>query len=482
MPKFSELFEINKSQAELDFVDISVETDTPLYVDPYALTTRDDNWSIQCHEQVVSFFQSVLTAVKNKDSRTGIKLLSHLNEPEETHLGVSKEGNTGRGIGGRQASELYNSLSRSKAASTGLLEDISDFALFIPGIGRDKISDITTNVIRKSLIEYTQAQCDLYDVPMRSVGSGFYWDVSKTSWEQGYVELPVYDLEKILLVPKYMVRYQVGVDHSRYRKMFVLEFLKDEHLRADDSLVTTLRDKKTGDITKKIVYKKTVDDHYPTDKDFLTDFSIAHPDIIDKYRDTLKDSASRIPDINGENYKEALLARKLKDELRAIPTGTKDANNYHDYCLSVISFLFFPNLIYPKKEHPINAGRKRIDITYTNGKISGLFYRIAIDQHIKGNTIHVECKNYTKDIKNPELDQLIGRFDHNRGRFGMLFFRSAENMGKIISSCKDTASQSLGVILPIDDKFIVRCLEYIENNERRKIDSILDRLFQDVIS
>ena len=482
MPKFSEIYNINKAQAELDFVDISVETDTPLYVDPYALTTRDDNWSIQCHEQVVSFFQSVLLSVKNKDSRTGIQLLSHLNEPEETHLGVSKEGNSGRGIGGQQASDLYEALSRSKAASTGLLEDVSDFALFIPGIGRDKISDITTNVIRQSLIEYTQAQCKLYNIPMRSVGSGFFWDVNTKTWQQGYVELPVHDMEKLLLVPKYMVRYRVGVDHTRYRKMFVLEFLKDEHLRADDSLVTTIRNKRTGDIRKKVVYKKTVDEHYPTDKDFLTDFSLAHPEVIDRYRDTLKDIASKIPDINDENYKEALLAKKLKEELLAIPTGAASANEYHDYCLSVISFLFFPNLIYPKKEREINDGRKRIDITYTNGKISGLFYRIAIDQHLKGNTIHVECKNYTKDVNNPELDQLLGRFDHNRGRFGMLFFRNADDMNRLISRCKDAAGQSLGVALPIDDNFIFKCLEYVENNERRKIDAHLEALFQNVIS
>ncbi len=237
-----------------------------------------------------------------------------------------------------------------------------------------------------------------------------------------------------------------------------------------------------GDIRKKVVYKKTVDEHYPTNKDFLTDFSLAHPEVIDRYRDTLKDIASKIPDINDENYKEALLANKLKEELLAIPTGAASANEYHDYCLSVISFLFFPNLIYPKKEREINEGRKRIDITYTNGKISGLFYRIAIDQHLKGNTIHVECKNYTKDVKNPELDQLLGRFDHNRGRFGMLFFRKADDMNKLISRCKDAAGQSLGVALPIDDDFIIKCLEYVEANERRKIDAHLEALFQNVIS
>ena len=42
MASFSSYFDIIKTQAELDFVDIDLNLDTPLYVDPYALTTRDD--------------------------------------------------------------------------------------------------------------------------------------------------------------------------------------------------------------------------------------------------------------------------------------------------------------------------------------------------------------------------------------------------------------------------------------------------------
>lgn len=481
MMRFSEIFNINKKQAELDFVDITPGSDIPLYIDPSALTSRDDNWSLECHELVVSFFESVLEAVKSGNRNRGIRLLSRLGEPEETHLGVSQNGNKGRGIGNLQASDLFDALSESKAAKSGLLEDLTDFALFIPHIGRDKISDMTTNIIREALIIYTQEQCKLYNIPMESVNSGFYWSKEKLEWEQEYKELPLYDSTKILLVPKYAVRYQVGVDYSQYRRKFVLDFLCEEHLRADDALVTTLRDNK-GKVRKKVVYKQTVDEHYPKDKIFLAEFSIKHPEIIDKYRDSLKEDASKIPDINGLEYSEKLLARKLKEELLNIKTGAKSASQYHDYCLSVISFLFFPNLIYPKKEREINEGRKRIDITYTNGKENGLFYRIAFDQHLKANTIHVECKNYTNDIANPEIDQLLARFDHTRGRFGMLFFRNSDNLMKLKLRCKDAVRQHLGVVLPIDDNFIIQCLDYIEINERRRVDMILESLFQEIIS
>lgn len=398
MSKFSSYFGVEKTQAELDFVDIRLDQDTPLFIDPYALTTRDDDWSVYCHHLIVSYFEALILAVRNNETSKGVKLLSHLGEPEETNLGVSKKGNKGRGIGVVQAGEVFSALRKSKAAKSGLLEDISDFALFIPGIGRDKISDMTTNIIRGALISYTKTQCELYDIPTMNVPSGFCWDEDSLDWVQDYVDMPVCDNKKIILVPKYSVRYRVGVDHTTFRSKFVLEFLREEHRRADDSLVTTINSKKKG--VRKVVYKRTVDEHYPRDKDFLAEFSVNHPEVIDNYRDTLKNLTSKIPNVNGDCFSEMDLARVLMDKLRVIPAGVKDANNYHDFIVGVISFLFFPNLIYPKKEHPVNEGRKRIDVTYTNGKDSGFFRRVSLDESIKANVIHVECKNYSNDINN----------------------------------------------------------------------------------
>ena len=61
--RFSEYFELNKSQAELDFVDIFVNDDIPLYIDPYVFKLRADDWSVDCNDLIVDFFSTVINAI-----------------------------------------------------------------------------------------------------------------------------------------------------------------------------------------------------------------------------------------------------------------------------------------------------------------------------------------------------------------------------------------------------------------------------------
>lgn len=476
MATFSEYFGLGKSQAELDFVDIDINHDTPLYLDPYALTSREDIWSDKCHDLVTSFFNEVLRAVGSKNKDRAIQLLSRLSEPEETFLGVAGQGNKGRGIGQEQAEQLYDAFLKSKAAQSGILLDLSDFALFIPGIGRDKISDVTTNILRGPLIEYTQQQCDLHNIPMQNVASGFVWDPENLIWKQGFVGLPVIDSKKRILVPKYAVRYQVGVDYRKYYNNFVLNFLRDEHLRAQDSLVHTLKNEKQK------VYKKELKLKYPDSKDFLSEFSVQHPDVIDNYREHLRLSTSRIPNIDSENFREDDLANYLIQKLSELKPGQDDANAYHNLCIGILSFLFFPNLINPKKEAEINQGRKRIDILYTNSMERGVFYRMAANKQFNANIIPVECKNYTKDPKNPELDQLMGRFSRERGKIGFLVYRSTQDIDALIARCRDVVHAGNGCILPMDDDFLIMLLNEIANERRKYIERHVDELYRKIIS
>jgi hypothetical protein len=338
---------------------------------------------------------------------------------------------------------------------------------------------MTANIIRRPLIEYTFAQTKLLGIPTRRVPSGFFWDGE--DWNQDYVDLPVKNDKVILLVPKFAVRYKVGADASKYRSKFVLEYLKAEHLRADDSLVTTLRDKK-GKITGKKVYKKTLDNHYPTHKDFLAEFSRDHPEVINSYRTHLQAAGRNIPNITERGFFERDLSMHLVERLEGVQVGRDWADEYHSLMIGVMSFLLFPNLIYPRKEDKINQGRKRLDITYTNGKVSGLFHRLAFDQWVLANIVHVECKNYSNEIANPEFDQLIGRFDADRGRFGLLLFRSSDDLDLVFARARDAAKAKQGVVLPLDDDSIIRCLRYVNNGERHKIDAEFDRIYRRVIS
>ena len=60
--RFSEYFKLNKSQAELDFVDVFVNDDIPLYIDPYVFKMRTDVWSMDCNDLIVDFFSIAINS------------------------------------------------------------------------------------------------------------------------------------------------------------------------------------------------------------------------------------------------------------------------------------------------------------------------------------------------------------------------------------------------------------------------------------
>jgi hypothetical protein len=125
-----------------------------------------------------------------------------LSEPDETHLGWSKGASRGRGVGGKRAELIMASLEKSKAARTGLLQDLEDSALFIEQIGPDIISGITTNVCKGMLLAYTQGAAARHGIPLEEVPSGPVWDPVRREWESGFTELLITDTGRLLLIPK----------------------------------------------------------------------------------------------------------------------------------------------------------------------------------------------------------------------------------------------------------------------------------------
>ena len=116
---------------------------------------------------------------------------------------------------------------------------------------------------------------------------------------------------------------------------------------------------------------------------------------------------------------------------------------------SLLTALFYPSLTKPVKQQEIHEGRKRIDLTYTNVATHGFFHWLSM--HHSASHIFIECKNYGREIGNPELDQMGGRFSPSRGQFGIITCRSFENKELFISRCRDTANDQRGFIIPIDD-------------------------------
>src|SRR5260221_2256441 len=183
--KFTDYFKINKHQHQIDFVNIHVNNgDIPLFLDPYSLSIRNDRWSIEANQMIIAFFQEVIECIKKGQDKQALYMLSHLSEPNQTKLGLSRgETSHGKGVSGIQAEKLFSALSKSKAVQTGLLRHLEECDLFIEGIARDKISDICTNIIKMKLIEYTQEQCKLHSIPLSNCNAGYIWNPANKRWE-----------------------------------------------------------------------------------------------------------------------------------------------------------------------------------------------------------------------------------------------------------------------------------------------------------
>ncbi|NBC32915.1 MAG: hypothetical protein GVY13_09600 [Alphaproteobacteria bacterium] len=480
--RFSEIFSIGLGQPQLDFVDIKPDCDTPLFIDPFAISLRGDAWSEICHQHITHFFQTALDHIRAGRDQQARQMLNGLSEPNATCLGLSRGLPAGRGVGGRQALDLYESLAASQAAKNGLLEELAECDLFVPGIARDKISDITTNIIRRPLIEYTQQQCALHGIILKGdFPSGHFWDMEAGAWREEYVRIPVVNHKKLILVPKYSVRRSMALQSQEFYSQHILNFIQEEQFARGSPLVRVLASGERRPPTK-----KTLKEHFLFSKEFVASFSEAHPDVLKAYKRFYAEIEGaggplRHQDFD-DGFDEAVFSKALAAALPNIPSGNADAGKYHTFIMGALEFIFWPNLIYPIKEHEVHEGRKRIDITYTNAAKDGFFFRAHTDYDIASRLIMVECKNYSKDPANPEFDQLAGRFGVNRGKLGMLLYRMVEDYDRLCTRCRDTAQDGRGFMIALGDQQVIEFLNLIADGQRKAIDARLQAIFNRLIS
>jgi len=150
--------------------------------------------------------------------------------------------------------------------------------------------------------------------------------------------------------------------------------------------------------------------------------------------------------------------------------------------LGLLTFLFYPQLVCPIKEAEINEGRKRIDIRFTNGLGSPFFDRILHAPQTRALSVIVECKNYTDDIGNAELDQLAGRFSDTRGWFGMLFCRRVDDWDAVNARCRDLARDRHGYILVFTDHDLQTMLNLVAEGNRSALDAFLTSKLQPLLN
>lgn len=145
----------------------------------------------------------------------------------------------------KKSDDFFEAIKQSKAVSLGILESLEDIKVFVEGVSSDRLSDMTTNIIRKLLIEYTQNQCQIFNIPLTSgIASGMFWDTNSRTCRQEYTDMLVINGKRHLLVPKIIVTYGDRISAGDYYNHFVLNFLQSENIRNKSDIVQYRKGKK----------------------------------------------------------------------------------------------------------------------------------------------------------------------------------------------------------------------------------------------
>lgn len=159
------------------------------------------------------------------------------------------------------------------------------------------------------------------------------------------------------------------------------------------------------------------------------------------------------------------------EKIKSIPEGPEYAELYHRVSSNALARIFRGSLRNMDIKQNIKDGIKIIDTLFTNCAKEGFF--LNLKEEIKCNYPIVEVKNYTDDTKNPEVDQLNGRFNTNHGHFGIIVCRHLNDEDKMYKRCATVLPDS--IILFLTDKDIFELLELSRDNSFEDISDFMDK-------
>ena len=160
---FSQYFEVDPGVLEAyGAFDISIVSDLPLFVDPFLLFNSTKPAYQELHEQIISYMQFLRDRAAEGDlDRDLIGAWYRFGEVRQNWLGFTQFGNGGAGLGREFAESLHGALADifhdfgEETVTRG--SHLEKLCLIRPGVGKDNISDFTTNLIKRFLCEFTQA-------------------------------------------------------------------------------------------------------------------------------------------------------------------------------------------------------------------------------------------------------------------------------------------------------------------------------------
>jgi len=159
---FSDFFCIDSNKLDkYGAFNISLINDLPLFIDPFLLFGSNKEEYQKLHNEILEYLMFLKRKSEQGITEFGqIKSWYLFPEVKQNWFGYSRVGNGGSGLGkkfGKAFSSsmhiVFDDLGKEQITQSSHLEKAG---LFEIGVGKDNISDFTTNLIKRYLLEYTQ--------------------------------------------------------------------------------------------------------------------------------------------------------------------------------------------------------------------------------------------------------------------------------------------------------------------------------------
>ena len=221
---FTEEFKIVRDSSDTWFNPL-LPYDTRLFVDPFLIFQTENPQFKHGHDKMVRFFNYVFELIaKSSEQIQSVhykRALALLLFPEvdEICLGFAKDTTKGQGSGHELSKLIANAIWISIQAGVKQITHFEELSIFNEGIGADRISDMTANLLKPELIAYTQQICRKFDIPVynQQVRNSVY-NEALHHWSNTRVALPFnkYARRPVLLVPQEFLSPLPEINHEDY--------------------------------------------------------------------------------------------------------------------------------------------------------------------------------------------------------------------------------------------------------------------------
>lgn len=241
---FTDFFDVSEDTIEnYGAFNVSLINDLPLFIDPFLLFDSKEEKYKALHDEIIRYVKFL----RDVSSETAISkglVDSWFRFPEvsQNWLGFSRKGNRGSGLGPDFATVLHHNLHRvfrdfgSETITRG--SHLEKLCLLGEGVGRDHLSDFTTNLIKGYLLEYTQTFArEHIDPKLRQTFAveKVSFDYDSRRWRRGRYDLPTFSGDFVLLTPKeILTKDEAWINRGEFLEQFqdLYTSVPDAQLRA----------------------------------------------------------------------------------------------------------------------------------------------------------------------------------------------------------------------------------------------------------